>query len=262
MIKCPYCWEEIKELAKKCKWCWEWLGKESKALHTWNNWKDSLFVKRNIIIFIWSLVLLIILYFIFSFFWKWLSTTYPWCNMPDIVIDSKDWRQVWSACNIWTNISWLWKESYWSYFKWWRNNISTKGYPLDLKYHNKDNNSWWDITNTSTARKWPCASWYHVPSKREWESAILIVLWKKELSNDYAGFKKFQETLKLPLAATLWWFYWRDWNYWSSTPDKYTDWNGEYSYVLGLTGERDMLHSNGLNWFVRRENSSVRCIKN
>lgn len=193
-----------------------------------------------------------------------IDTQYPWCNEKDIIIESTDWKQIWSACNIWTNISWLWRESYWDYFSWWINkpNVNKVDYS-NLSLDNENIDAWWDETNINIARQWPCENWYHVPSKTEWENAILIITWNKDLSNNLENLIKFQETLRLPLAWWIWrpWI-WRDWDYWSSSPSDYTDWNWKYSFVLWLTREENMLHSNILNSMIRRENASVRCIKN
>lgn len=268
MIKCPYCWEEIKELAKKCKWCWEWLNKDSNFDSISKKWLkqniDNKVIKRNIFLFIGIIIIVLIGYYGYIYYWKLIKTTYPWCNTQDITINSKDWNQVWSACNIWTSISWLWKESYWNYFSWWMDAYETILEKINENSKDtKDINAWWDITNTAESRKWPCASWYHVPSKIEWEYAILIITWNKDLSNNINYATKFQDTLKLPFAWRFWWlFTWKSWEYWSSTPDNYSDWNGKYSFALGLTKENDMLQTNAINWLIRRENISVRCIRN
>lgn len=69
---------------------------------------------------------------------------------------------------------------------------------------------WWDITNTNEARKWPCPTWYHIPSKGEFENVISILQWQN-----------LEKVLKLP--RTWWMFTWSVtevggfWRYWTST---------------------------------------------
>lgn len=38
-------------------------------------------------------------------------------------------------------------------------------------------NLWWGTTNTDIARRWPCESWFHVPSFQDWSSLMSILNW-------------------------------------------------------------------------------------
>ena len=105
-------------------------------------------------------------------------------------------------------------------------------------------NLWWDTTNTNEARRWPCTTWWHIPSGTELTNLnnLLIELGiEKTVSN-------FQNYLKIPLSWTRLrlntsiWNAWDaanqgvTWQYWSSTP---YNWNlsfsitWETSYTIG-----------------------------
>ena len=81
--KCPYCWEDIKEVAKKCRYCWEFLVNEEWKVITrkdikeknhsnnkeydnnkkWNEWWNSwwkIWTGWVILIVIWIITLLFI----------------------------------------------------------------------------------------------------------------------------------------------------------------------------------------------------------
>lgn len=44
---CPYCWEEIQDVAKKCRYCWEWLEEKEEIKKTAKGKKDSFVKKAN-----------------------------------------------------------------------------------------------------------------------------------------------------------------------------------------------------------------------
>jgi hypothetical protein len=96
--------------------------------------------------------------------------------------------------------------------------------------------------------QWPCATWYHVPTKLEWSNIISLWGW-----SDWADISS---VLKMPMSAAYVWN-WSMWfpdtgMYWTSSPD----WaEGKIIYF----GE----------WFLNINSNSarsywcnVRCIKN
>lgn len=205
-----------------------------------------------------------------------------WCNSADIVLSN--W-QVWAACNLWTNKSWIWSESYWNYYQWGRNKgfsftdrtkQSTKipnpnwndnyGFVWDSSLINYDwitiqnDNLWWDVTNSMSARQWPCQSGRHVPTRNDWQLACDSIKWSKcsNIENDYNTISKIQNTLKLPFAwihspydagiiyDNLFGYYW------SSSANTTDSSSFSFSSTSLYTNSNDYR----ANWF------SVRCIRN
>jgi len=158
------------------------------------------------------------------------TTTYPWCDSPDIYI----WDLIISSCNVWTNTSWTWSSSYWWFFQWWRNkmfavndtsqrsttipwvtwlNASTDTYDFvwsdtlpwswsddDISY-----NWWWsDIIS----KQWPCANWYRVATAFDW-TKISTYWWWINLDGYGYSWLEMSNLLKLPYA---WWRSGYDWS--------------------------------------------------
>ncbi len=174
---------------------------------------------------------------------------YPWCDTANIEL--LNW-QVWSACNLWTNTAWTWTASYWKYFQWWNNAAMTTSSPTSTTlvtlatlawywnwvfyedelyiywwsnwyewFASWKEDLWWSITDTNTARQWPCADWWHVPSTSEWEDALTEIAWTTSCSDSTCA-EAFQNKLLLPFA---WYIQFTDatmtdettqWHYWSS----------------------------------------------
>jgi hypothetical protein len=159
--------------------------------------------------------------------WNSVSTaSYPWCDSLDVLI----WNYIISSCNIWTNISWTWTSSYWNYFEWWNNAWTPSwsitpntilanatwywpwnyynntifiwwgGLPFPYDWTNPQNNNlWWNTTDSPfwtniSARQWPCANWYHVPSQIEWSGLVTAGWW-------WTNGMNMINSLKLPIAG-------------------------------------------------------------
>ncbi len=121
----------------------------------------------------------------------------------------------------------------------------------------QNDNLWWNITDTSVSRKWPCETWYHVPSKSEWQN-LFNLKWD---ANDANLCLEMMDDLKMPMAWV------RSWNdgsmtqqgswgrYWSSSPGVsgvyYIDFWWSYSYMI-----------NSSNEINRAQGLPVRCFKN
>ena len=202
-------------------------------------------------------------------------TTYWSCDSQDIIVCS--WTATWytlSACNVWTNISGTWASSYWNYFQWWRNkwfaNWDATQQPTTIDWSIWLNawtdtywfvwntwlantwattditNNWWDTTNTSTARQWPCATNYHIPSQPEFQAIVTAWWWGTNWTN-------MMNALKMPMAGAHSRFnstyggqstgaY-----YWSSSP------NDLYFSTSGIRPTFNDYRTGGL---------SLRCLKN
>ena len=215
------------------------------------------------------------------------TTTYDLCDTEDIIICS--WELIWytiSSCNVWaTTASTGWIESGWNYFQWWRNKwfeyadntqqltqISNEDYDSNNDTYwfvrnsnlsrydwivTKDDNLWWDITNTDEARQWPCASWYHVPSKDEWED--LIIAWNWNLWTTWTWWDELWNVLNLPLAGSRHYSAGSISNqnnrgyYWSSSP-YYNNWY----YLMFYSNYISPYYNNHYRGF----GFNVRCFKN
>jgi len=210
------------------------------------------------------------------------SSRYSWCDANDVIVCA--WNWLWytiAACNVWSSKSWTWAESYWKYFQWWRNKwfifwdissyLSLIDWVLwlnevaDLYWFIEssplyDPYTWavWDITDnwgnetdSNWARRWPCATWYHIPRKTEWLAVVLAWWWS-------SNWNWMVNALKLPLAWYRWWDNGKvknNWNfawYWSS------NWKNKKSSQLEvfldyITPYEDNVR---IHWFT------VRCVKN
>lgn len=175
-----------------------------------------------------------------------INSTYPWCNTQDIILLN---GQTWAACNVGSSISWTGSVSYGSYYQWGRNDtgfttINTS--PYDWQFP-QNNNSWGDTTNTSIARKGPCAADYHVPTQAEWNTADSIAwnnLLPTKLSLPFSGVRNDSDG-SITYQGSFGY-------YWSSSP------YSTNSYVL--TFGSNAVHPAGNDG--RALGFSVRCIKN
>ena len=96
-------------------------------------------------------------------------------------------------------------------------------------------NLWGDTTNTNAARKWPCDTWYHIPSQSE--ALALINLW----ITLWAWTSSWGDNMKNILFMPYWWTrstswsaadQWRYWEYWTSTKYSNNDWYGLEFYSI------------------------------
>lgn len=150
----------------------------------------------------------------------WATTVY---NNWDTLSDSncgnlyQRWNNYWFSRS-WTittssttvNASSYWPNNYYS-----SSTFITGSYNWDTS---DNTNLWGDTTNTLVARKWPCSTWYHVPTQTDRQNVYnaWVSLWAWSSSN----WTWMINNLKLP----AWW--WRNrsatlstgrWNYWTSS---------------------------------------------
>jgi len=206
--------------------------------------------------------------------------TWLTCNY-DIAVCSWVWTwYIISACNLWATTVWTTSASYGLYYQWWNNHgstssattISTLAYTTwygPWNYYSSTNfinwsisnrydwaiaqndKLWWNTTNTSEARQWPCPTWYHVPSQSEWSGIVTAWQW-------WTNWASMQTALKLPFAGlrSRGTGSFRNGGsqgyYWSSSPYSY---NGYYLFF----NSSDIIPS----YATRRANGlSIRCFKN
>ena len=220
--------------------------------------------------------------------WWWANNRYPWCDADDIIIGTF----TIAACNVWTNISGTWTDSYWWLFQWWNNYdfrdwqttdnllyswlisstrvptstywpsnyyysstfITTSGWWDDWSTDPRNNNLWWDETDTNIARKWPCADWYHIPTRDERVALHTAGGWG-------SNWNSMSNALKIPKA----WsrsnanaridYAWQDWSYWTSSPNMVDVWNAHFVWFNAWwisPGDA----------YVRAYAFSIRCFKN
>jgi hypothetical protein len=134
------------------------------------------------------------------------------------------WNSYWFAWT-WSITTTSSTTSAWSYWPWNYYNYSTFRAIGDGRWDISENNNLrWDTTNTVEARQWPCSTWYHVPSKSDFEN--LINMWSNMWAWIYEGtWDGMRNYLKMPYVwnrqngnASLS-MQWTQWRYFSSTPD-------------------------------------------
>ena len=109
----------------------------------------------------------------------------------------------------------------------------------------------WDYT----AMQWPAPSWFHIPTKEDWEWVIEIMSW---LTFEYSWWLAYLYALKLPPAGMRnyddadvmyqWWL----WKYWTSTP-----YIGEYSAYSFNVDMAEVSVAKNMRWYWY----SLRCFK-
>jgi prepilin-type N-terminal cleavage/methylation domain-containing protein len=210
------------------------------------------------------------------------SSTYTWCDTADKIVCS--WNWAWytiASCNVWSTIAWTSSTSYWEFFQWWRNKwfafgdtsqqattiawsvwlnawtdtywfVRNWAWFLDYNWANTDNtDNWGHTTATNSARQWPCASWYHVPTQTEWSWITTAWWW-------WSNWTNMMSALSLP----MWGYRHVNFNihqnngtyarFWSSTPT-WNDW-----YYIDIT---TWTIAHNLIMF-RGYGLTVRCFKN
>lgn len=128
----------------------------------------------------------------------WATQVY---NYWDTMSQTNCWKQYQRWNNYWFSFSWSVSTSktqvntsnYWP-----TNPYSSSTFYLQVGTNQHwsspiNSNLWWDTNNTLVARKWPCDTWYHVPTKTELENIISV--W-----NDLWSSWSFTTILKLPLC--------------------------------------------------------------
>ena len=220
--------------------------------------------------------------------WQSAPTGVDWslCQREDIVIFSWSDIQVWSACNVGTDISGTWYINYSYYhYQWWRNDpikhsctntawacsvimwvftwvlnnfLSTGTWIFyagwtgsNYDWYRNEAWLWTNVTRWAVNNQWPCPNWYKIPSANDFNKAINIT--GRSLSN-------IVNRLYFPRQ---WRSYYTTWNwdnqsawwYWSSTPSFY----GAGALQILWDATNSVSFSTGeplASWFP------IRCIKN
>lgn len=186
------------------------------------------------------------------YYYNWTTNTcQPACTTYITELNIWNW-QIWSCTNIWTSTVWLDSTAYWSYYQWWKT-VTTW-----TSSWSTTSNAWWDVTNTNTARQWPCPSGRHVPSVADWNTTCNY-LWNNGCDfNNASNSLRIRGALSLPYAwykNTITWAFTNDniWHYWTSSYD-----NTGYARAVSVNN----LYFNNLNAPSMAYWHSVRCLKN
>ena len=198
------------------------------------------------------------------------TSKYTWCNTNDIILCS--WAWIWytiAACNVWSTTAGTTSISYGNFFQFGKKDTSWVNwyswYSYDWKASGWVNwwsaNDWWiedaeketaiysnQNTTDQDKMRWPCDTWYHVPSILEW-SWILTSWWW------WTNAISMSNAIKLPLVG------YRDFTnytwansggYRSSSPNDVSGYALRFSTSIIYPKGSDYRG----NWFA------IRCIKN
>jgi hypothetical protein len=141
------------------------------------------------------------------------------------------------------NASWYWP---WNYFSSPTEIISKRNDWSTVR----NDNLWWDITNTQEARQWPCATWYHIPTITAWKW-LMSAWWWSVQNNDII-----LQTLKI--SGSVWTSTATDT---SSYITRYIKPNIPSAYIISL-GSKSYISGYPYNSTVRVVKAPIRCFKN
>ena len=135
------------------------------------------------------------------------------------------WNNYWFAWNATLtttpnkqNVSWYWPSNYYnsSTFVW----DSTWNW-MSWRWTSNNQDMRWCVTWTNAARKWPCSTWWHIPSKQDWISMIEVwaALWARTWNSSSQRVSwDFTKNTKISNTnwrysynwnfAQVWWYYW------------------------------------------------------
>ena len=174
----------------------------------------------------------------------WATTVRDWITQPTNCLNIST-----TNCNAWN--TWIW-----DYYQWGRNDTWFTASPGDWQWPQNDN-AWWNTTNTSLARQWPCPTGWHVPSSNEWQQACNTILWTTCV-NGMAYNPLISSKLKLPFAG------YRNWV--SSNYNAQSVYFGYWSSTTNTTNAYYLSFSNSIinpaDYNYRGFGFSLRCIKN
>jgi len=166
---------------------------------------------------------------------EWAWWLYQWWNNAELSMAAIDWNQIWATTD----------DSSYNNPAFFINGNADWASPAN-------DNLWWDITNTSIARRWPCDEWYHVPSQEEWYY-IIDQKWRS-----WNLWTLMMSDLKMPMAggrdyntADMWFQGTRAW-YWTSR----RNWTTAYYIRIEPSVIFTAIGDQRPAWY------SVRCMKN
>lgn len=182
----------------------------------------------------------------------WATTVRDWTTAPNPCNDN---------CNPWV----------WYYYQWWRNDTgftnSDSSPPFNSWWEAQNDGKWWWSTwdtktvnwawTTSLWRQWPCPTWYHVPSVKEWQDMCNNVV--GSTCTDGMSYNSLISTkLRLPfgglrdLTEGEYDRIWEYWYYWSSSP---VDVHAHFVTIHNLFMSMESYDSRAYAF-------NVRCLKN
>ena len=174
----------------------------------------------------------------------WATQVY---NDGDTLGESNTWKYYQHWNNYWFPFSWTFTTSSStvnasSYWPW--NYYSSSTFITTATRENSINKDlWWWVTWTVVAMQWPCASWFHIPTKDERLSLsnIWVTLWCwTNAWLDYNTASSVSTLLKMPcwweLDYANWWtkyYSWTRWYYWTSER-VWSSWNSANQLTINL----------------------------
>lgn len=158
----------------------------------------------------------------------WATTVY---NSGDTISEANAWKfyQRWN--NYWFPADWsvATSSTIVNAGSYWPNNYYSSSTFITWSYWDTSYNAnlWGDTTNTNAARRWPCDTWYHIPSQSE--ASNLINLWVALWAWNTSSGDNMRDLLFMPYwwtRATSWsagsqWLYGY---YWTSTKYSNNNW--------------------------------------
>lgn len=199
------------------------------------------------------------------------------CDTEDITV----WIYTIAACNLWTTKAWITSLSYWHYFQFgrnisyengtWTNGTLWNNYDWKLPWWTDSwsANDWWvgesekttaiysnQNTSDQALMKWPCPTWYHIPTNNEW-------IWINAAWTWGTNWFDLLNALKMPKSGYRIWTSWTiteinsKAQYWSASP---TGTDAFFIYI-GNQGFNPA-YINPSNTKSRSQGHNIRCFKN